>query len=151
MSNQAILEALTRAYNDEFETLMNYLAASVNLDGVRAENIKDSLGADITEEFGHAQLLAKRINVLGGTVPGSQALKWSQSHLQPPKKSTDVLAIIKGVIEAEDQAIAGYEKIIGLCEGKDYATQDLAIKILGDEQSHRREFVGYLKEFEDRL
>lgn len=151
MPNQAILDALIRSYNDELETMMNYLAASVNLDGVRAENVKKSLGNDVAEEFGHAQMLAKRINVLGGTVPGSQGLDWRQSHLQPPKKSTDVLTIIKGVVEAEDEAIAGYQKIIDLCEGKDYATQDLAIRILGDEQSHRREFVGFLKEFEDKL
>lgn len=151
MSNQPILDALIQSYNDELETMMNYLAASVNLEGVRAEHIKKSLEADISEEFGHAQLLAKRIHVIGGDVPGSQALSWQQSFLQPPKKSTDVLAIIKGVIEAEEQAIAGYQKIIDLCEGKDYPTQDMAIEILSDEQSHRREFVGFLKEFEDKL
>ena len=35
---QAIIDALTKAYNDELETMMNYLAASVNLEGVRAEH-----------------------------------------------------------------------------------------------------------------
>jgi bacterioferritin len=68
--------------------------------------------------------------------------------MQPPSSSTDVVAVIKGVIAAEEAAIAGYERIIKACDGVDYVTQDLAITILADEQNHRREFIGFLKEFE---
>lgn len=146
--NEKIIKLLIKAYNDEVETVMNYLANSVNLDGVRAERIKQSLAEDVTEELGHAQMLAKRVRVLGGTVPGSQALDWRQKMLQPPAHSTDVIDVIKGVIDAEEQAIEGYENIIRECEGADYATQDLAIQLLTDEQEHRREFVGFLKEYE---
>ena len=144
----AIIDAMITAYNAEIETVMNYLANSVNLDGVRAEHIKSSLEADIQEELGHATMLAKRIRILGGVVPGSQALTWKQTAMQPPARSTDVLAIIKGVIEIEESAIAGYEKIIELCDGVDYATQDLAITLMADEQEHRRHFIGFLKEYE---
>jgi len=145
---EEIIDLLTQAYNDEIETVANYLANSVNLEGVRAERIKQSLAEDVNEELGHAQMLAKRIHVLGGTVPGSQKLKWRQDQLQPPADSTAVIDVIKGVIDAEEQAIEGYENIIRACEGVDYATQDLAITLLTDEQEHRREFVGYLKEYE---
>ena len=55
---------------------------------------------------------------------------------------------IKGVIAAEESAISEYNRIIKLCDGVDYATQDLCIEILGDEEEHRREFVGFLKEYE---
>lgn len=143
-----IIALLIRAYNAELETVMNYLANSVHLDGVRAEQIKASLAADVTAELGHAQLIAKRIKTIGGTIPGSQALNWNQRSLQPPKDSTDVVAVIKGVIEAEEDAIDMYERIIKACEGSDYVTQDLAITILADEQEHRREFVGFLKEYD---
>jgi bacterioferritin len=143
-----IVGLLMEAYNGEIETVMNYLAGSVNLDGVRAEEIKESLAKDITEELGHAQQLANRIRTLGGTVPGSKALKWSQGSLQPPKDSTDVVTVIKGVIDAEDSAIDIYTRIIKTCDGKDYVTQDLAVTILSDEEEHRRAFVGYLKEYE---
>lgn len=148
--NRAIIDLLVKAYNDEIETVMNYLANSVNLDGVRAERIKQSLAEDVTEELGHAQQLARRINVLGGVVPGSMKLQWSQKSLQPPMNSTDVIDVIKGVIDAEEQAIAGYEKIIKECEGVDYATQDLAIGLLTDEQEHRRQFIGFLKEYDKK-
>jgi bacterioferritin len=145
---QEIIELLIESYNSEIETVMNYLANSVNLEGVRAEHIKDSLDADITEELGHAKQLAKRIHTLGGMVPGSQALKWSQKMLQPRKDTTEVKAVIEGVIAAEEDAIKGYRKIIEVCDGIDYVTQDLAIGLLGDEENHRREFIGFLKEYD---
>ena len=66
-----IIENLTASYWMEIETVMNYISNSVNLDGVRAEEIKKSLAVDVTEEITHAQRLAKRIKELGGTVPGS--------------------------------------------------------------------------------
>ena len=147
---EEILTELKKAYSAELETVQNYLANSIDLDGVRAEEIKKSLGADIQEELGHAMMLAKRIKVLGGRVPGSMELIREQNYLQPPKDSTDLITVIKGVITAEDSAIAGYERIIALCDQVDPVTQDLAINLLGDEQEHRRAFLGYLTEFERR-
>jgi bacterioferritin len=143
-----IISALLRAYNAELETVQNYLANSVNLDGVRARQIADALAADVPAELGHAQLIAKRVKTIGGVVPGSYAFKAEQESLQPPRDTTDVVAVIKGVIAAEEGAIRMYNEVIRVCEGKDYATQDMAITILADEEEHRREFVGFLKEYE---
>ncbi|MFN3190465.1 MAG: ferritin-like domain-containing protein [Aureliella sp.] len=145
---QAIITELTTAYFMELETVMNYIANSVHLDGVRAEEIKKSLAADVTEEIGHAQQLADRIKTIGGTIPGSEQFKASQSSLQPPTKTTDVVAVIKGVIDAEDAACSQYMKIIELCDGVDYVTQDMCITLLADEEQHRREFRGFLLEYE---
>ncbi|MCC7293776.1 MAG: hypothetical protein IT449_17090 [Phycisphaerales bacterium] len=143
-----IVRELIVSYWMETETIQNYLANSENLDGVRAEEIKKALAADIVAELGHAQQLAKRVRVLGGRVPGSMEFKPSQRTLQPPKDSTDVASVIKGVINAEDGAIHQYRKIIKLCDGYDYGTQDLCITLMEDEETHRREFVGFLKEYE---
>ena len=144
----AIIKELTRAYWMELETTLNYLAISVDLDGIRAEEIKTSLAEDIQTEITHAQELAARIKELDGRVPGSFAFKPEQASLQPPEDSTDLIATIHGVIEAEDAAIEQYNKIIRMCDGIDYVTQDLCIKLLADEEKHRREFRGFLKEFE---
>ena len=142
-----IIAELTTAYRMELETVMNYIANSTNLDGVRAEEIEKSLAADITAELGHAQTLARRIKTLGGQVPGSLAMSWDQRSLQPPADQTDVVTVIRGVIDAEEGAITQYNKIIKLCEGIDYVSQDVCIQLLGDEEEHRREFVGFLKEY----
>lgn len=146
--NKEIITELTKAYWMELETVLNYLANSVNLDGVRAEEIKKSLAADVTEEMLHAQQLANRIKTIDGTIPGSEQFLAVQKTLQPPADSTDVVTVIKGVIDAEESAIAQYEKVIRLCDGFDYVSQDLCITLLADEQQHRREFIGFLKEYE---
>lgn len=145
---EAIIAELKIAYAAELETVQNYLANSVDLDGIRAEEIKKSLAADVQEELTHANLIAKRIKVLEGRVPGSLELQRTQKSLQPPEDSTDVVAVIRGVITAEEEAIAQYEKIIKLCDQVDFVTQDMVVEILGDEQNHRRQFVGFLSEYE---
>lgn len=142
-----IIKNLVKSYWMEIETVMNYISNSINLDGVRAEEIKKSLAQDVTEEIGHAQTLAKRIKELGGIVPGSLDLKPTQSFLQPTKDTTNVISVIEGVIKAEKGAIDQYNKIIKLCDGVDYVTQDLCIGLLAMEESHRTEFSGYLKEY----
>lgn len=143
-----IIEELKVSYWMEMETVMSYISNSINLDGVRAEEIKNSLDADIQEELTHAQTLAQRIKTIGGVVPGSMEFKARQDSLQPPAKLTDVVSVIKGVIAAEEGAIEQYKKIIELCDGVDYVTQDLCIQALGDEEQHRREFLGFLAEYE---
>jgi bacterioferritin len=142
-----VVKELIIAFNMEIETVQNYLCNSINLDGVRAEEIKKSLTADIQEELLHATLLGKRIKVLGGMVPGSMELKPGQTSLQSLQDTTDVASVIKGVIEAEDSAIAQYQNIIELTDGVDYVTQDLIIRLQGEEEDHRRQFVGFLKEY----
>jgi bacterioferritin len=148
MERGQIIQELIKAYSAELETVQNYIAASVNLDGVRSDIIKKSLAADVPAELMHAQRLAARIKVIGGAVPGSLSVVREQSYLQPPGDTTDVVTVIKGVIAAEEAAISQYNKLIKLCDQVDYATQDLCIEILGDEEEHRREFVGFLKEYE---
>lgn len=99
------------------ETVMNYISHSVNLDGVRAEEIKKSLAADVTAETGHAQQFARRIKTLSGMVPGSFSFKAEQKTLQRGDSTTDVVSVIKGVIEAERGALDHYTRIIKVCEG----------------------------------
>ena len=147
-TREQIIEELKVAYWMEIETVTNYIANSINLDGVRAEEIKKALQADVAEELLHAQNIARRIKTIGGRVPGSAQFNASQNALQPPEDSTDVISVIKGVIAAEDAAIAQYTKLIKLCDGVDYVTQDLCIQSLADEEEHRRNFMGYLTEYE---
>ena len=145
-----LIELLKKAYWMELETVMSYIANSVNPDGVRAEEIRKSLAADISEELGHATLFAKRIKELYGKVPGSFDFKPEQNYLQPPKDDVDIVHVIKGVIKAEQGAIDFYTTIIDACDTQDYVTQDMMVQILKDEQGHMRMFEGFLKEYEKK-
>jgi bacterioferritin len=143
-----ILELLEKAYWMEIESVMSYIANSTNPDGVRAQEIREALEEDIQEELGHAQRFAHRIKELYGVVPGSTDFEAEQTFLQPPDEQTDIVHVIKGVIEAESGGIEHYNRIIEACDGVDWVTQDMTIDILRDEEGHKRLFEGFLREYE---
>jgi bacterioferritin len=147
-ARERIVSLLEKAYWMEIETVMSYVANSVNPDGVRAQEIKESLEQDIQEELGHAQKFAERIKELYGTVPGSKQFTAEQDYLQPPDTAVDITHVIRGVIEAERGAIAHYNEILEACADIDPVTEDMVIQILSDEQGHMREFEGFLREYE---
>jgi bacterioferritin len=145
---EELIEMLKKAYWMEIETVMSYISNSINPDGVRAQEIVEHLGQDIQDELGHAQQFGKRIKELYGVVPGSMDFTAEQSYLQPPDQQTDVVHVIKGVIEAENGAIEYYQQIIDFCDGFDLVTQDMMIDVQRDEQGHKRLFEGFLREYE---
>ena len=145
---QHIIELLTKAYWMEIETVMNYIANSTNPDGVRAQEIVQSLRVDIQDELLHAQQFAARIKALYGVVPGSAEFTPEQSYLQPPEDQRDIVHVIKGVIEAETGAIEHYNRIIEETDSSDPVTNDMVTTILADEEGHLRLFEGFLREYD---
>ena len=145
---EQIIDLLKQAYFAELETVMNYVSNSINPDGVRAQEISEALAEDIQEELDHAQQFGRRIKELYGVVPGSMEFQASQGTLQPPSSQTDVVHVIRGVIEAETAAIELYTRIVEETDGVDPVTNDMVIAILRDEQGHRRLFEGFLREYE---
>jgi bacterioferritin len=150
METERVVDLLRTAYMDELETVMNYQTNAIVLDGVRAEEIKESLRADIQEELGHAEQLGQRLKQLDARPPGSAAFTARQDSLQPPTDSTDVLAVIEGVLDAEEDAIATYRELVDVADAAgDPVTEDLAVMLLSDEEAHRTEFRGFAKEYRD--
>ena len=145
---EQIVAMLKKSYWMEMETVISYITNSTNPDGVRAQEIIESLKKDIQEELQHAQEFAQRIKDLYGVVPGSMEFTPEQTYLQPPAEQTDIVHVIKGVIEAENGAIDHYNQLIELTEEIDPVTNDMVIAILRDEEGHRRLFEGYLREYE---
>jgi bacterioferritin len=145
---EELIELLKQAYWMEIETVMSYITNSVNPDGVRAQEIIEALEKDVQEELGHAQQFAHRIKELWGVVPGSLDFKAEQTYLQPPETQTDIVHVIKGVIEAEKGAIEHYNRIVEFSDDFDLVTQDIVLQILHDEEAHLRLFEGFLREFE---
>ena len=148
MSSDRVIDILRKAYSDEIETVMNYQTNAIVLDGVRAEEIKESLQQDIQEELNHAEQLGQRLKQLDARPPGSEEFTARQDSLQPPEDSTDVLSVIRGVLDAERDAIETYRELINTArEEDDPVTEDLAVTILADEEAHRTEFEGFEKEY----
>jgi bacterioferritin len=145
---EQLIEMLKKAYWMEIETVMSYIANTINPDGIRAREVVENLQTDIQEELGHAQQFGERIKELYGVVPGSLEFTPEQTYLQPPEAQTDIVHVIRGVIEAESGAIDHYQQIVEFCDGLDFVTQDMVIDILRDEQGHKRLFEGFLREYE---
>ena len=143
-----LVEMLKKAYFMELETVMSYIANSVNPDGLLAREIAESLEKDIQEELSHAQQFATRIKELYGVVPGSEEFTAEQSFLQPPDDQLDIIHVVKGVIEAETGAIEHYNGVIEFAGEHDPVTEDMVIGILRDEEGHRRLFEGFLRELD---
>ncbi|PSP37898.1 rubrerythrin [Halobacteriales archaeon SW_8_65_20] len=146
-----VIRLLRKAYGDEMETIMNYLTNSVVLDGVRAQEVKEGLRQDATqEEIQHAQMLGERLKQLGARPPASGGFEARQDSLQPPEDPANVLSVIDGVLEAENDAIDTYRSLIEAAEAADDpVTEDLAVEILADEEAHRTEFKSYRREYSD--
>jgi len=92
-----IIEELKPSYAMELETVQNYLANSIDLDGVRAEEIKKSARGDIQKELGHAPKLAKNASKCwrGPRSRLPRARSHSAKMLSaPPEDSTMSLPVI---------------------------------------------------------
>ena len=118
-TREKIIELLTKAYWMEIETVMSYIANSVNPDGVRAQEIIESL------HRGHPGGARPRAAVRRRASRSSTAscrARWTsraeQTYLQPPEHQTDIVHVIKGVIEAETGAIEHYNRIIEATDGR---------------------------------
>jgi ferritin-like protein len=131
-----IVAELKISYAAEIEVIENYLAQASNLDGSRAEPIKEWLDLEVQTGLSHARRLARRINALEGQVPGSPEL--SGLRKESPAGAGDVDSVLLGAIKTADTAITQYEKIIQLCDGHDFVTLDLVIELLVEERERKQ-------------
>ncbi|WP_276281684.1 ferritin-like domain-containing protein [Halorussus caseinilyticus] len=150
MTTQEVTDLLKKAYGDEIETVMNYLTNSIVLEGVSAEEVRESLETDIQEELNHAEMLGQRLKQLDERPPASYDFEARQESLQPPENSTDVLSVINGVLDAEEDAIETYRELVSAArDADDPVTEDLAVTVLSDEEAHRTEFRGFKREYDE--
>lgn len=142
MDNPNIIELLEAAYIAELQTVEDYLANSVWLNGPGSRQVAESLDVYIAQELAHAKTIAIRLKELGVHSPDS--FRREAQRILPLHDETDPLIAVEGVLEAERNAIVRYEKLIEACEGKDITTRDLIIAILADEEKHRKVFEDFL-------
>ncbi|MFW6017946.1 MAG: ferritin-like domain-containing protein [Halapricum sp.] len=143
-----VVDLLEQAYVDEVETVMNYLANAIYLETFDGEDVAEDLMEDVEEELGHAEELGYRLRYYGQVPPASMDFEPAQEMLQPPADSTDVEAVVDGVIEAEGEAIETYEALIDAAEeAGDPVTAGLATELLADEQAHKAAFLSIKKSF----
>lgn len=141
-----VRELLRSAYKDEMETVMNYQANAIYLDG--HEELKTLFEDEVSEELAHARELGERLKQLSDAPPASKEFTPTQDELQLPEDAADVGAVIDGVLAAESDAIELYRELVAAArEAGDPVTEDLAIRLLSDEEAHRTEFEGLKNQY----
>jgi bacterioferritin len=132
-----VVNGLKKSYAMELESVQNYLANSIHLEGPAADRVKKVLENAASSELQHARRLARRIKILGDRIPGSLELPRDQNYLQPPIDNRDSVTVIRGALTATDAAIAHYQTMIQITEDLDFVTQDLLIELLAEEQEQK--------------
>jgi bacterioferritin len=135
-ASEELLEMMNRAIAREMQVSIQYMWQHIQWVGVKGFSVKDQFKLIAINEMMHAELIADRLNYLGG-VPTTK-----------PNK-IEVGETLKEMIEndaaAEVEAIALYKQIIKKCRDEDdVVTRKLFEQILEDEEGHLDMFEGWL-------
>jgi ferritin-like protein len=144
-----LLDLLVKNAAAELTTFYYYTILRVNLIGLEGEGIKEIAEVARIEDRNHFEALVPRIYELGGELPGDMKVFHDMSACPPaalPEDPTDVLAMLKVLVNAERCAVKGYTDICNLTAGKDHRTYDLALAILNEEIEHESWFSEFLGE-----
>jgi ferritin-like protein len=144
-----LLELLVKNASAELTTYYYYTILRANLIGLEGETVKEIAETARIEDRNHFESLVPRIYELGGKLPESMVDFHNLSACSParlPKDPTDVMAILKVLVEAERCAVRGYTHICNLTAGKDHRTYDLSQAILNEEIEHESWFSEFLGE-----
>lgn len=144
-----LVELLVKNAAAELTTYYYYTILRFNLIGLEGEGVKEIAETARIEDRNHFEALVPRIYELGGKLPDEMKVFHDMSACPPaslPEDPTDVMAILKVLVEAERCAVRGYTHICNLTAGKDHRTYDLAQAILNEEIEHESWFSEFLGE-----
>jgi bacterioferritin len=120
--NGKLITAMNDALNREISTTVRYLLQSAKIHGRQNEPLREMYRREIADELGHAQYLADKIAMLGGT------LKANPDLTAPPD---DVSQMIKKDLAAEKDDVANYKRLAAMAE----EAGDIELKLRMEEQA----------------
>ena len=142
-----VIKDLNTAYCDEWLAHFQYSYMAKWIKGMDADTLRPVLEEQSADEFGHAGKIAERIIQLGGrpVAHPAELLKSSGCGFkEPPKRRTDLLRVIKDVLEAEACAIDFYSKMAEKYRSTDLVTHELFEDLLKDEVSDEEQWETFL-------
>ena len=137
MASEKMLEMLNRGISAELQVSIQYMWQHVLWSGVKAFAVKDEFKKIAIQEMKHAEMIAERLNYLGG-VPTAKPT--------PINVGTGLKEMLEQDKKDEEGAIALYKEIIELAQAeKDYTTKEIFEHILSDEEEHHDVFSTLLE------
>lgn len=135
-NKKSLKELLNDAIAREIQVSVQYMWQHVQAVGLKGEVVKSFFKKFAITEMKHAEAIAERLVMLGGTpttIP---------TPITIGKNTDEMLKVDK---KAEEEAIAMYKEIINLAQKEcDYITANLFIGILKDEEEHLATFESFL-------
>jgi bacterioferritin len=128
MSRQQLIALLNEDLAREYQAIIAYVVYSQVIKGAKYMAIAAELETHAAEELGHALIISKQIDYLGGT-PTVQP--------KPVKLSDKPEALLRFDLQNEIDTIRNYRERVRQCEALDeFAMAEHIREILKDEQEH---------------
>ncbi|MDO5569910.1 MAG: ferritin-like domain-containing protein [Bacteroidales bacterium] len=149
---QTVIDELNAALSEEWLAYYQYWVGAAVVVGLQRSEVEKEFLEHAQEEFNHANLLSQRLKELDA-VPVLDPQEWfklARCTYDPPK-DPEVTVLLKQNIIAERCAIARYQEIAKLTEGKDFVTCDLAKFILAEEEDHEQDLVDFITDIDSAM
>lgn len=132
MASEKLKEMLNEAIAREISVSIQYMWQHIQVKGMMAEAVGGTFRTIAIAEMLHAELIAERLDYLGG-VPTTKA-----ANIDVGKTAEEMLKIN---VRVEEEAISFYREIIHLAvEEGDSTTRQLFERILAEEEGHHNTF-----------
>lgn len=140
-----LIQALTRAYADEWYAHYNYFFVSKTISGPASPAVSGVLRRKSERALVHAERLAERIIALGGEPITKLTALPDHATDKPfklPKDVRDIDGALKAVLDAERTSIRTYRELYEKMHDKDPVTHALAAELFkeaieGEEEVER--------------
>jgi bacterioferritin len=146
-----VIRELNRLRATEITSFLQYKQHAYMAVSLLSPGLKDDFEAHATMELQHADILAERIQQLGGVpvyTPHEIATKASEAGVQPEQGITLSDMVIENLL-LERQQIVAYTELIRTLGDTDLTTRRVLMTILADTEKHASELADYLKSTAD--
>lgn len=146
-----LINELNKALSDEWLAYYQYWIGSKVVKGLLRGPVVNELTEHANDELRHANMLADRILVLGGTpvLNPEDWFKLTNCGYDAPE-NPETIEVLKQNIKGEQCAIATYNKLLEFVKDKDIVTQRMIEEILSDEIEHEDDLQNILEDIKKK-
>lgn len=144
---QEIIRELNRLRATELASFLQYKQHAFMAVSMLSPGLKSDFESHAATELQHADMLAERIQQLGGVPvyqPTEIASKAAEAGVHPHQGATLTQMVIENLI-LERQQVAAYSALIREVGDTDLTTRRILMDILVDTEKHAAELSDYLK------
>lgn len=139
-AKQALIDGLNEDLAAEYQAIIFYTVGAQLMTGADRPELKSLFESEVTDEQGHAELLAHKVVALGGQPTTEPA---------PVRLGSSNRERIEIALEAEVDTISRYRQRIKQAEAAGETGLKVRLEdLLADETEHREEMEMILRDFE---